>query len=438
MTDLSFDFEWVDPQGARGDELRATWASLEIRVGDAVVTRMVDTHTKSLRERIFVPLYPMAEWFAVHWWRLLHEVEIPRHSPTSAYRNRHCLSSAGEGFALPPLMFEPLGENLRLSWEPRQRRHSPVEFVGEGSALLALEAVEEALRRLIGAVVDRLDDLDESQTPLHCEWQAILALDSEEKDFCRIAAAVGLDPFQMEKARETKIIEAVDRLPSEIRDEFFYCSDIERLDEEVDGIGRALKEASHAAEEGKLEGLVRLRHSLAPDVLPAATPWREGYRLARSLREKMGLDGQPLDTFEKLAKALDVESGALDRGIREVGNLSSVDGLVGYDGHESPGFVLREARESSRRFTFCRELFEYLVTPPQQPSIVTKSGTGRQKRNRAFAAELLLPSKALRCRVSGDRVSSEEIEEIADEFGVSSLVVSHQVENHCIARVIAD
>jgi Zn-dependent peptidase ImmA (M78 family) len=66
---------------------------------------------------------------------------------------------------------------------------------------------------------------------------------------------------------------------------------------------------------------------------------------------------------------------------------------------------------------------------------VTDATTARQKRNRAFAAELLAPSSGLRDRVQTAEVGPDQVEELADEFGVSTEVVSLQLENHRIARV---
>lgn len=38
MNSLRIEFEWQDPGGARGEELRATWASLSIFIDNHPVT----------------------------------------------------------------------------------------------------------------------------------------------------------------------------------------------------------------------------------------------------------------------------------------------------------------------------------------------------------------------------------------------------------------
>ena len=56
MSNLRFDFEWQDPAGARGEELRATWASLSILIDDVPVTELQDEQTKSVRTARFPPV----------------------------------------------------------------------------------------------------------------------------------------------------------------------------------------------------------------------------------------------------------------------------------------------------------------------------------------------------------------------------------------------
>ena len=55
--------------------------------------------------------------------------------------------------------------------------------------------------------------------------------------------------------------------------------------------------------------------------------------------------------------------------------------------------------------------------------------TWDQRASRAFAAEFLAPADALTRHVTGP-VSFSDIDELGDEYGVSSLVIEHQIENH--------
>ena len=64
--------------------------------------------------------------------------------------------------------------------------------------------------------------------------------------------------------------------------------------------------------------------------------------------------------------------------------------------------------------------------------------TTEQKRNRAFAAELLAPADALRTAIHGPVVESEELDQLALHFGVTSELIRRQLANHEIATVGED
>ena len=51
MSSLRFEFEWQDPAGARGEELRGTWASLSILIDGIPITELQDRHTNSVRNK---------------------------------------------------------------------------------------------------------------------------------------------------------------------------------------------------------------------------------------------------------------------------------------------------------------------------------------------------------------------------------------------------
>ena len=169
----------------------------------------------------------------------------------------------------------------------------------------------------------------------------------------------------------------------------------------------------------------------------AVLPWLAGYDCAREVRRELGLDGQPLATMAALAEALGEDGGLVDEATRPVQSLSGVqlvDGLVVVNGDRTASFALRQQNEHGRRFSFCRALGELLMSPHSR-SLVTGCRSERQQRNRAFAAEFLAPSAELRQAVTRPVVSDEDVDELAGEFGVSSRVIRHQIENHRIAQL---
>jgi hypothetical protein len=91
---ITFETEWLAAEEIRGPELASTWASLLIRVDDSVVTRVVDQRAQTVRDHVYVPLYPLAESLATNWWFMLHEVGNPTKNYDAAFMRRHALVSA--------------------------------------------------------------------------------------------------------------------------------------------------------------------------------------------------------------------------------------------------------------------------------------------------------------------------------------------------------
>ncbi len=166
MSELHFEFEWSDPLGARGAELRATWARLAINVGGRYASRVLDQHSRTVRDAVYVPLYPIAEWFVANWWLLLFEIESSERTSDPLYRQRHSLQSAREGYSLPDMTFSSFGEMLQLAWRPDVLTHHAVEFLESGSAYVAVESVRRALTSFVNAVITRLRAEGVSDTSL--------------------------------------------------------------------------------------------------------------------------------------------------------------------------------------------------------------------------------------------------------------------------------
>jgi len=430
MSDIRFELEWVDVEGARGEELCVTWARFRLEVGGEVVTEAYDPRSRSLREHILVPLYPVAEWIAMNWWPLLYEPESPARA---TYSRRHNLRHAREGFAFPDFWIVPTGAWAHLAWSPLNLPAERLRFVGSGSHAAALESVRDALAELVTTVAERLEVRGVQGTPLQEEWRAIVDADPEEAAFCEAAARLGVDPYGLGEPLADQIVAIDRRLPAEWRDEFFAASSGDRLTVHLERLEQWCDALRRKKTTG-LSGLVSLRER-CQRVDPHLAPWRQGYEIAGWLRGELGLDGALLPDHAALADALGISAD----GIHEVADplmARSFDALLDVVDGELPGFVTTKHRPEQARFAFARALFEYLTGGQRPTALLTQARTERQKRNRAFAAEFLAPAVRLRERLSGDDVLIEELEELAAEIGVSTMVVVHQVENHGLARIV--
>ena len=284
--------------------------------------------------------------------------------------------------------------------------------------------VDQAIRRLVS--------FDIEETFLQEEWAVIQEADRDESEFCEIAAGLGLDPYALDDEKSTLVLELAEELSGAVLEEAVAALDPQTLRVGCSTITDAIAGA-------KSNGLLLERlGSIHQEVRPVeGYPWKVGYDLARWLRQVLKLDDTPLPTMPQLAKVIGETPELLDRVTKPVGlhGTTLVDGVVAWKDDQSPAFGFRQlGGEHSRRFHFCRALAEVLASPDTD-TLLTKANSERQQRNRAFAAEFLAPSSGLQERISGQTVDGDQIDELADEFGVSSRVIEHQVQNHRVAQV---
>ncbi len=171
------------------------------------------------------------------------------------------------------------------------------------------------------------------------------------------------------------------------------------------------------------------RHSSA-----AANPWESGYKFAEALRENLNGETWKSHSLHELAGHLRIDQ--LDHCLLpEKAGCRFLDALTGLNQRQNPKFLIEKKREDSRQFAFCRALFEHLTSPPDRFAVVSGLRTNRQQMNRAFAAEFLAPHRMLKSDLSGAVIGEDEIADLATEYGVSTFIVRHQIENHQLARV---
>ena len=219
MPNLSFEIDWVDAERIAGAELAATWASLRIQSNGSVVTQVHDMRAQTVRDFVFVPVYPLAEWLATNWWFLTRECENPFKAADPAFRRRHGLGSNREGYAFPNLEIVSLGTQIRLSWSRTQPYCSRVEFLNQGNVLLNIQEFQERCTELIDCVVQRLNTLNVHDTLLQDEWTAIQATPEDESQFCAAAAGLGLDPYDMNESECAHLLRLADQLGDSVLEE---------------------------------------------------------------------------------------------------------------------------------------------------------------------------------------------------------------------------
>ena len=410
-------FDWVDASPSTDLLAQSTMAALTIKVDGKVVTSVLDHRSQSVRNHVVVPLVTVAEWFVGNWWRIFHEVDDER--PRDGFAAAHDLSFAGDGFLLPRLTIAPTPQRMRLRWERNRPAYSEMEFVAQGEAHVDKEDLESAIHSVVNATQDRLAGAGLKAEFLQQDWAAVQAADHDEVEFCRAAALVGADPFAVPQPRAAQIIEFWQRAEPSIREDALATANGVGLARLANWLTSALAQVG-AVRDGT--NWVDVRRALPARAAPR--PYERGYALARAVRAELAPRSP---RYEFAAAGADaVQPIELQPPTRRI------QGVVAAD---TPACAMR-AWGNSKRFLQGRALGDYLDRTQSQPAILSGLATYRQAHSRAFAAEFLAPSDWLRGKVQG-HVSADEIDELAEEVGVSTNVIRHQIANHGLATLSA-
>lgn len=439
---VKFDFEWQEAPGVRDEVLAATWARFSLSIEDQYLTEAVDPRSSSRRTGVYGSLFPLTEWILENWWHLLYEpapispLPCGRDAPLwlRPWVQRHNLLAAREGGALPDLTIVSDGRDtiLRLAADP-QPPPARVRFVGQGIFHESRERFETSAAALVEAVLTRLEErLPEAEVVRQALelWAAINSSAHEEPELCRFLALMGIDPYDPDEATDS-LLATVDRsleiVPESLRVDLFEGSDARTLESNlswVENESQTLRTEPSAADIRSIEPL------------EASTAHDTGYLTARKVRsELLGVpDDRPLPN---LASLFEERLGWIHGGARHSQSPTHLEGMVGLDDATASLVLIAPNGRSAtaERFRLARAAyFPVSRNLGQQARLLTGSATHSQRTARAFAAELLAPTNALAQRVSG-RLSGQDVEELAEEFEVSPLVIRHQVENHGLGYV---
>ena len=195
-----------------------------------------------------------------------------------------CQPSRGR-LAWPSLWIEPLGSSSLLRWDANEG-NGRVRFVSSGRARVVVDELMDTLARFVDQVVDRLAQDGIDGTPLNLEWTAVRTADKDESDFCRSAASLGLDPFDIDPATSAVIIEANGLLEETDFDILMSSARPSRLAKDMEWIRRAEVMLSESpADSAILAGLRLLRDTSRR---PWSTmPWKIGYETASAVRRHL-------------------------------------------------------------------------------------------------------------------------------------------------------
>lgn len=427
--DLQSRVEWLEAPGVTADELRQTWARFELWTDDRCLTQ-VTSPDGSLRRSITASLYPLAEWIAEHWWSLSFEVR-PSAVPVGAWSwsfrdahpwlRRHNLRAAGEGMPWPNLTVVPEGSITRLRWfRDESPQRGPVHFVSEGEALVPHVAAVAGLRGIVELVLERLEEQGVFGTHLAREWAAIAAADSDEGEFCQAAARLGLDPYSVPQSVTSSLLELAGVLPADLLDGLYDAADWAALPQAAAWVKKASAGASRLATKPTraLREVLGKRATLDQ----VEQPWLSGYEAAVRLRRR--LDVAPPLPFDPRPWVSSTASADVP---------GQVQGLAAVSAEHGCGLVHRKMPKRALGFAQARTLGLAATARDDVLQLLTPVRTDREKFARAFAAELLAPAEGIAMYLEAlGSPDDAAFEAVADRYGVSPLLVSHQYDNQIL------
>lgn len=423
---FSINCEWADTIGSP-QEIAATSAFLEIKVGDSWATKCDSDFSGSVSTRVLLSAYPLAMWLASSWWRLRWETSQLRLEPPLDWRMSHLLPAAGSGFIWPDLKFESDGESIQISMHPSGSAiFEPIRFLGQFRSWISASDFESAVSQFVNRVLTRLHERGLPHTQLRSVWDELAGelADPKVAEFRRIEAILGYDSGEADDDEVERFKSLRASAGPAAAEEIAHASA---------GLPRPspvkewLRDAESVATEGCFD--ISARDLDLDTAFDRVQPWHKGYALASKLRLALNTPAEPVSD-RKLSKLLGIKVGDVRNDQVSHSSLPFGLALRALDGKGIARFFFRRPMHIGRRFEAARMLGDHLLAPPSDAWLpTTGTRTARQKAQRAFAAEFLCPNQDLR-EFMGNDLSDDRIEDAANHFLVSEDTVRHQVNNH--------
>jgi hypothetical protein len=414
MSALQFSVEWQDDAINAAPEEQATVADFKILLMNQNVT--LHAQGDEFEDHLTVPLYGLAEGLAHNWWRLFGG----RDGELSLIKFRN-------GYAIPDIRLRFDGGVFEVEARQFTYRNPDVRFLLGPPELMDRAAGEQMLTDFVEHVLSRLASRGLRNTSAALRWARVQRsrANIDEAAFCESAGALGLDPYKIDEAG-AYAIEAAGRIfAGEPLTEFLSGSagsDHRRLLDWIDTSDRRPRVSACI-------------HELRPMAQQAAQTcpgrhleksWELGYRRAAALRDALCVDNaKRYHTYRQLAEAFGSSKSytvapAVD-GLRAL-RIDHNDGVrIHMRSHGEPA-----AARTGHLFTFARAVGDVACFPEETTAPINDLHDAyRQSASRAFAAQFLAPIDEIRSM----REDGRDQITMAGEFGVSTAVIEHQLDN---------
>ena len=413
------DIDWERLDSGPPEE-RATFGAIGLRAGDEWLSEAHDRFVNRVRQKVHLSGYQLAHWLAWNWWRLRWE---PRRRSLS-WKMAHRLPTIGGGYVWPNVACDSDGEMVLLQASPTQVRASePLRYVAEAGVVVSASEFESGVEQFINRILGQLRAEDVKDTNLERIWSHVLEerCDPESATYRRLEASMGFDPDQAVEGAVLGLI-----------------SDTQALGANgVAELAAGLLPGTSAPGSSELKEIANTSgHDIDLGSIPQVQiedqtiqsvgrpTWFVANTAARSLRNMSGL-GEGLLDNRRLAELAGVSPEVLCGDASPTPFSFALNG-----GGEAARLVLQSPIVTNRRFALARLIGDRILANAQEPLIpVMRSHSHRQKRQRAFAAELLCPFEFAKRLIDTD-FSVESQEQVAADYQVSPMLVRTQLVNN--------
>lgn len=400
------------------EEIGRSYANIEIRVNNSIITRHTDTRNEEplkTFDSINVPAYPLAYWFAENWWRIFYDVNTSHDN----WEATHNLMYAADGYLWPDLCL--VSDDLYISFQSSNEGRKEKRSIQYFPELISthyktpIESIEENIISFIELTINQLGNIN---SDLNAIWKTVLDERKNEQYsiYRKIEARLGYSPDEATESLVDHYIDSIQKY----------------------GINAVMDLATEnlLPEIEKCNFSQKLKFKYRPIKLSHANKeeaWSLGYSAARNFRKDLNLS--PCDVIDntKLGDAFSLTQKMLKQHW-DNDNKINIGLLKRHNKSDDLSLYIGGAMHSdSKRFMTSRLLGAQIMDQSQENLLICNElNTRSQQIQRAFAAEFLCPQQGIKetgyiKNMHAPR--TEELNKVAENFGVSPRVVKHQCEN---------
>lgn len=425
---INLNFEWLSSDATTVDHI--AFAAIDIRANGRLVTELEDINARTIRSSARVSAYQLAFWLAANWWRLIHEPE----RDSLSWQMSHCLGAAGGGFVWPDITFASDGESLMLSSRSTiGRLGTPVRYLNNCDEIIILSDFSAEIDRFIEAVLERVRSCSKQSTPLAELWQSVRE-ERQTPDSVKwrtVEALLGCDPDEADEPLITGIQNYSTQWGNSSVEEIVADTQEKavKILGEIDGY-------LSTSQTMEIPGLSSLRAEINT-LDQGQLPWQKATYMASQTRSAWGIATTDAINSKRLADIFSLSTDFVNGTGQDVGVPIGLGFRESYNSHRL-NVVLNKRQQTGRHFELARLMADNIIAPFTDKLLsATMAKTARQKFQRSFAQELLCPFVGLSEFIGSQRPDDDKIEEAANHYHVSPLLVKTTLVNRgCLSRNI--